>query len=162
MISQDEGHSDVAVCREQAIRLLARREHSRRELDRKLAARAFERPVIEQVLTALESEGLLSDTRFAEVYTRHRIESGYGILRIRSDLAERGVDSVIVDQAIDLGDDDWLWHCQQAWQRRFGVKPTNRREWARQARFLGYRGFPADLVRRVLGRIGAGNWGDDG
>lgn len=156
MTEADESASDEAL-REQCIRLLARREHSRRELLRKLAARSFEPQQCHVVLDDLESEGLLSDERFAESFVRSRIESGQGPLKIRADLRERGVDGVIVDQALDLADDDWLGYCRQAWERRFGTAPGDRREWARQARFLSQRGFSGDTVARVLARVGEGN-----
>ncbi len=156
MTEADESASEEAL-REQCIRLLARREHSRRELSRKLAARSFEPHQFNTVLDALEGEGLLSDARFAESFVRSRIESGQGPLKIRADLRERGVDGQIVDQALDLADDEWLWRCEQAWTRRFGTAPDDRREWARQARFLSQRGFSGDIVARVLARIGEGN-----
>jgi len=156
MTQADEPPSDEAL-REQCIRLLARREHSRRELSRKLAARSFEASQFNPILDELEAEGLLSDERFAESFVRSRLENGQGPLKIRAELSERGVTGVIVDQALDLEDDEWLSHCERAWARRFGQAPEDRREWARQARFLTNRGFSGDIVARVLARIGEGN-----
>ncbi|MEX0448376.1 regulatory protein RecX [Spiribacter sp. 221] len=149
----EEAEDDAAAIRDCSIRLLARREHSRLELQRKLEARDFLRGDIAAVLDALEWEGLLSDERFAEIFSRTRFESGQGPLRIRADLQARGVDSEIIDRVLELVDDSWLVHCRAAWRRRFGVAPADRREWSRQARFLSNRGFSAEHVRRVLDAV---------
>jgi len=146
-----DGAGDPAESiRECCIRLLARREHSRAELQRKLEARDFARADISPVLDALIEDNLLSDQRFAEMFARTRSENGQGPLKIRADLQARGVDGVDIDRSLELVDDTWLEYCRAAWQRRFGRAPADRREWARQARFLAGRGFGGELVRRVL------------
>ncbi len=146
----EEADDDAAAIHDCSIRLLARREHSRLELQRKLEARDFVRSDILPVLHALESQGLLSDERFAEMFSRTRVENGQGPLKIRSELQARGVSAEIIDHALELVDDSWLVHCRAAWRRRFGMAPADRREWSRQARFLSNRGFSAEQVRRVL------------
>ena len=150
-----ETGDDQAALHECCIRLLARREHARRELEGKLAARGFARADIAAELDALEAEGLLSDARFAETFVRTRVEGGYGPLRIRAELQTRGVDGERIDRSLELVDDSWLEHCQAAWSRRFGSAPVDRREWSRQARFLSNRGFSAAHIRRVLDAAGA-------
>ena len=149
----EQAEDDAEAIRDCSIRLLARREHSRLELQRKLEARDFVRGDITPVLDALESEGLLSDERFAEMFSRTRVENGQGPLKIRADLQARGVSGEVIDHALELVDDSWLVHCRAAWQRRFGVAPADRREWSRQARFLANRGFSAEHVRRVLDAV---------
>ncbi|MEX0451503.1 regulatory protein RecX [Spiribacter sp. 218] len=148
----DEPDSDPeAAAREKAIRHLARREHSRRELYRKLLARFDDPVLINGVLDALASEGLLSEERFTEVFIRQRVAAGYGPLRIRAELSERGVDGGIVDAHLQLYDDEWTERCHEAWHKRFGEAPQNRREWARQMRFLTNRGFPSGLAQSIIG-----------
>ncbi len=149
----EQAEDDAEAIRDCSIRLLARREHSRLELQRKLEARDFVRGHIGPVLDALESEGLLSDARFAEMFSRTRLENGQGPLKIRADLQARGVSGEVIDHALELVDDSWLVHCRAAWQRRFGVAPADRRAWSRQARFLANRGFSAEHVRRVLDEV---------
>lgn len=149
MADAPEEPSPEAI-RECCIRLLARREHSRLELQRKLEARDFPRAAIPAVLDALTEENLLSDQRFAEIFARTRCENGQGPMKIRADLQARGVDSAEIDRSLELVDDTWLDYCRAAWRRRFGVAPADRRDWSRQARFLAGRGFSAELVRRVL------------
>src|SRR5690606_2652334 len=86
-----------AAARETAIGLLARREHSRRELKRKLGAKGHPSDLIDQVLEQLAREGLQSDQRFAEAYLHSRIQKGYGPVRLLHELAERGVDAGLAE-----------------------------------------------------------------
>ena len=129
--------------------LLARRDHSRRELADKLAAKSFDPGVIREVLDALEREGLLSVGRFAESFVAARYARGQGPVRIARELAERGVDS----PAEWIGHEryDWARLAREVRQKRFGgTLPREFGEKARQARFLEYRGFSADQIRRAL------------
>ena len=146
----DPSSAEAAAIRECAIRLLARREHSRLELHRKLEGRGFPAAGIPSVLDSLIAENLLSDQRFAEMFARTRSDNGQGPLKIRAELQARGVDGATIDQGLELVDDTWLDHCRAAWRRRFGMLPADRRERARQTRFLAARGFDAGTIRRVL------------
>jgi regulatory protein len=76
--------------------LLARREHSKRELVIKLRARNCPDKIITTVVEQLTEEGMQSETRFAESFVRSRIDRGVGPLRIRAELMERGVDDEVV------------------------------------------------------------------
>jgi len=129
--------------------LLARREHSRHELRRKLAAKSFDEDLIDSVLGDLEQEGLLSTERFAEAFVASRYARGQGPVRIGRELAERGVEA-----PRDWTDDpryDWLALARATRIRRFGRElPADFRDKARQARFLEYRGFTQGQIRRAL------------
>ena len=93
--------------RSAALRLLARREHSRYELAMKLRQRKIEPEVYEPVLDEYEEEGWLSDERFAEVYTRQRVELGYGPLRILGELQQRGIHWT-PEQLQQMSDQQWV------------------------------------------------------
>mgnify|MGYP006286706069 CR=1 FL=1 len=137
-----------------AVRLLARREHSRRELTRKLVTRNADPALVEQVLDDLEQRALLSDARFVEAYVAQRVRKGYGPLRIRAELAERGIEAGLAARAFEEGGFDWEALLDELVERRFGDAPaTSPAELARRARFLSGRGFPADLVGRRLSRM---------
>ena len=134
-----------------AIRLLAQREHSRKELARKLRRRFADEGVIGQVLDDLAERGLLSDVRFAENYVAQRMRRGYGPLRIRAELQERGVEEALIEAQLDIGQEEWMALLREVAARRFGAAdPAGQKEQARRARFLQYRGFPESLVRRYL------------
>jgi regulatory protein len=140
---------DGSACRRRAMDLLARREHSRLELERKLAARDFGEVLIGEVLDALEQDGLLSADRFAESFVAARYARGQGPRRIRRELAERGVASP--ERFLDDERFDWDAQAREARARRFGRElPGTLAEKSRQARFLEYRGFGHDQIRQAL------------
>ena len=142
---------DDAACRQQALDLLARREHSRLELERKLAVRDHPAEVIARTLDQLEHSGLLDAARFAESFVRSRIGKGQGPLRIRRDLNERGLSGDEVEHAIAAVEIDWTAIAQAVRKKKFGAKsPGAFKERVRQSRFLQYRGFTADQIRAVL------------
>ncbi|MDT8438910.1 MAG: regulatory protein RecX [Wenzhouxiangellaceae bacterium] len=137
--------------REAAIRLLARREHSVRELARKLDQRGHDAALVERVLAALGEAGLQSDRRFAESWCRQRAEKGYGPLRIRAELGERGVASDVVEQALETLEADFEANARAWYQRRYRHPPADFRERARRSQALYRRGFDGDIVRAVVG-----------
>ena len=132
--------------------LLARREHSRQELERKLLAKGFPSELIDDALQGLQRERLLDDARFAEAYAQMRIGKGYGPMRIRGELRERGVDEALVTEQVSTQARDWGRCAREARIKRFGeAVPREARERARQMRFLQYRGFTMDHIKRALG-----------
>ena len=134
-----------------ALRLLARREHSIAGLRRKLCQRGWEAELVDPVLDALVAEGLLSDRRFAESFARARIGRGYGPLRIRAELAERGIDTALAEAALEAEAPDWRRLAREVRLRRFGpAAPADFREKARQMRFLQQRGFDHAQIRAAL------------
>lgn len=145
-----EMSDDSRSVKERALKLLARREHSRFELGRKLAGPGGSTEVVEEVLDELVAEGWQSDERFAESFSRQRIEAGYGPLRIRSELEQRGVRGN--SQALTaLAEDDWVSMAREQRQRRFGVEPpADRKQRGRQGRFLAQRGFSRCQVEKAL------------
>ncbi len=143
--------SSEGGARARALRLLARREHSRAELAAKLGARGHGKEEIEAALAGLAEAGLQSDARYAEAYARSRMERGYGPLRIRAELAARGVDETLAERAVAALGADWTAQAAALRARRFGPGlPRAGAERARQARWLAGRGFPAEVVRAVL------------
>ena len=135
--------------RQQAIRLLARREHTRVELARKLA-RFGTREEIDTVLAELEASELQSDSRTAEAWLRGNA-SRLGASSLRHNLKSRGVASELIDEQIAQADlPDEMERARAVWNRKFSAAPGNAKEWARQARFLQSRGFASDIVRRLL------------
>jgi len=131
-----------------ALRMLARREHSRAELAQKLAADGT-REDIHAVLDQLERSGLLSDARFAEAYVSSRA-SRIGNARLRYDLRARGVADEVIAAAMPAEADSEAERAREVWRRKFDAPPVDRADYARQARFLQQRGFAVDIIRKVL------------
>ncbi len=130
--------------------LLARREHARAELVSKLRQRGFPADEIVTTLDRLEAEGLLSDERFAEAYVRQRAGKGFGPVRIRQELAQRGIDGPLSEAALAPWADRWLAIAAQQWEKRFGAPAEDARERARQIRHLQYRGFGFDIIQEII------------
>ena len=134
----------------QAIKLLARREHSRLEMEHKLRARRYGEALIETVLDECESQGWLDDARFADVYGRGRIEAGFGPLRIMAELEQRGIKQMPACVA-EEDEQSWLERCRALYERRFGAGQVG--EWderARRMRFLQRRGFAHAHIQYAL------------
>jgi regulatory protein len=134
-----------------AVRLLTSREHSRKELLGKLTSRGYPREQVEAILDNLAQRGLQSDTRFAEGYLEGRVRKGYGPLRIRAELHERGIDESRIERALEPYAEQWWEQLRRVHTQKYGAEPPkDRKELARRARFLEYRGFPAGLIGELL------------
>ena len=139
------------LARDAALRLLARREHSRLELTQKLRLRGFNQPVIAELIEALAAENLQSEERFTEMFVHARRERGRGPVRIRAELGERGVPEALVDAWVDFRDPVWTELARQSCLKRFGESPAE--DWpekAKRMRFLQARGFTTDQIRAVV------------
>jgi len=135
--------------RARALGYLARREHSRSELARKLAPHAADPDELTRLLDALEADRLLSDERFVDMLARTRGER-YGAAWVRQELRTRGVSDELVRSAVaDLQKTEFA-RARAVWQRRFGELAADPADRARQMRFLAGRGFSEAVVRRVV------------
>jgi regulatory protein len=133
-----------------ALALLARREHSRLQLRRKLAPFAESAEELERLLDRLQQENLLSDARFAEGVARRRSER-LGALRIAQELKQQGIEADLQRPILARLQQTEMARARALWQRRFGSVATDPAGRARQIRFLRQRGFAADIVQRIAG-----------
>ena len=130
--------------------MLARREHSECELTRKLQHKKFDINDIRLVIAALTQEGLLSNKRFTENYIHYRRNKGYGPLRIRLELSERGIPEDLIEQHLEIADNAWLDHARTVFRKRFkNAFPTDLKTRAQQMRFLQHRGFTREHIESV-------------
>ena len=142
---------NLAAVRRTAMDLLARREHGRVELTRKLRQRGACPDMIDIALDRLTEEGLLSESRYLESYINYRAGSGYGPLRIREELGQRGLSRGDIEEALRESGFNWQEQLEDTWRRKFAGKlPEDAKERARQGRFLSYRGYTMDMIGRVL------------
>ncbi|MGY4534260.1 regulatory protein [Pseudomonas sp. TE3786] len=139
-----------AAVRRTAMDLLARREHGRVELTRKLRQRGATPELIQPELDRLTEEGLLSESRYLESFVSYRARSGYGPVRIREELGQRGLARADIEQALRECGIDWREQMEEVWRRKFGEQPNDARERAKQGRFLAYRGYSMDMISRLL------------
>ncbi len=135
--------------RARALRLLARREHTRAELKARLEAEGADPAEVDELIGEFSRCGWISDERVLE-QVAHVRRSRFGSARIRQDLVAKGVPDDLIDTAMkELRQGD-LDAARSVWRRKFGVAPATAAERARQLRFLQSRGFTLDLALRVL------------
>lgn len=139
--------------RRAAMDLLARREHSRQELQRKLARRfAVDAEVIFSVINQLTQEGLQSDQRLAEAFLRYRSNRGQGPLKIKAEMREKCIESDLIEQIFDEANIDWFDLALRVLEKRYGKgSAVDASERAKRTRFLQQRGFSFDQIQTVMG-----------
>lgn len=146
--------TDPGELRERALRLLARREHSRFELARKLGAAGFSSEDIAPLLDEFEQKNWLSDRRFAESWVAdHRARAGS--VKLAYDLRQRGVGDDVIEAVLGDQRDSELERAREVWEKKFGALPADAGEKARQMRFLQSRGFEPEVIRCAIA-----NWND--
>ena len=138
-----------ASLRSQVLRMLARREHSREELKRKLGGAETAPGELDGLLDEFEKQGWLSEHRLADqavVLARGR----YGSRRVLDQLRQKGVAGEPLARAMDALKAQELESAQAVWRKRFGRPATDLSEKAKQARFLAARGFAPEAIQQVL------------
>lgn len=132
-----------------ALRLLSVREHSRGELERKLAPHEQEPGELSRVLDQLEAKGFIDHARVAESVL-HRRAAKLGAARIRQELQGKGLAPELVAQALASLKSSELQRAREVWRRKFDSPPSDAAQRGKQARFLAARGFDGEVIRRVL------------
>ena len=138
-----------------ALRYLAQREHSRAELERKLARHVedtAEQSAAAQIAAALDelaARDLQSDQRAADAVVRAQSRR-FGTVKLRYTLRTRGIDSELADAALAALATSEFERARALWLRKFGAVAPDTADRARQSRFLAGRGFDADVIRRVV------------
>ena len=131
--------------------LLARREHSAHELLQKLKQRDFLEDEILRAIEALQADNLQSDTRFAESFINQRVNAGYGPIKIRHELRQKGVAEELFNPILEHFDGEWQELMLQQRIRKFGAEiPDEYAQKMKQARFLQNRGFSPESVMRLF------------
>lgn len=132
-----------------ALRLLALREHSRAELQTKLARHVQEGDDLPALLDQLQAKGFIDETRVAESHV-HRRSGRLGAQRLAQELRHKGLDEALVRAQLQVLRSTEFERAQAVWQRRFGAAPSSPEERARQMRFLAARGFASQAIGQVL------------
>jgi regulatory protein len=133
-----------------ALRLLSQREHSRVELERKLAAHEEEPGSLARALDELEAKGFISEERVVASVI-HRRASKLGAARVQQELAAKGLSAESMSLALEQLRVTEFERARDVWSRKFGESATDPKERAKQMRFLLSRGFAAEVVRKVTG-----------
>jgi regulatory protein len=132
-----------------ALRLLSAREHSRAELERKLAQYEEAPGALAKVLDTLQAKGFINEARVLESVV-HRRASKLGVSRIKQELQAKGLEPHAVAEAVGQLRATELERAQEIWRKKFGAPPVNASERGKQMRFLASRGFGGDTIHRVV------------
>jgi len=140
--------------RDICLRLLTRREHSQLELLNKLALRGFERSETALIVDDLAEQNWQSNHRFAESYVRHRINRGYGPIKISYELRQRGVEDFCLENVVSDIIDDWSELLKQVYRKKYSDQKTlTDNEWHSRSRFLKQRGFSGEMIKTLFKQL---------
>ncbi|MCW2256518.1 regulatory protein [Providencia alcalifaciens] len=137
-----------------ALFLLSRRDYGTAELHARMKRRMYEKNdgvvdevLIERVVGRLSEQQFLDDTRVLESLTQSYIRKGYGPLRIKQELRQKGFTPILIDQQFENITVDWFELAAEVRRKKFGdVLPTDFKEKSKQIRYLQYRGFSGDMI----------------
>lgn len=134
-------------CRAAAIQLLSRRDHGQHELSQKLASKGYLPQEIDQAVQFCFEHGYLDDLRYAKSQIRQHVSKGHGERRIRQELLFKQVADSVINRAFAEEPQDWFELAKMVAMKKFnGVKAKEQKEYAKQIRFLQYRGFSFEQV----------------
>lgn len=137
-----------------ALFMLSRRDYGTAELSARMKRRMYEKndgiidePLIERVIERLGEQHFLNDTRVIELQLRSYIRKGYGPLRIKQELRQKGFTATLIEQQFEQLDVDWFELATDVRCKKFGVEiPRGFKEKSKQVRYLQYRGFSGDMI----------------
>ena len=132
-----------------ALRLLSGREHSRAELERKLARFEEEPGALAAVLDKLQAKDFINEARVVESVL-HRRSAKLGAQRIKQELQAKGLEPEAVAQAVERLRSNEVERAREVWRKKFGTPPVDAAERGKQMRFLASRGFGGDTSHRVV------------
>ncbi|PCK02950.1 MAG: recombination regulator RecX [Alteromonadaceae bacterium] len=148
---QDDSNSLSRFVHDKAIALLARREHSQKELQRKLSKHCDDPDLVNSQIERLAQDGTQSDQRFCESYVRMKQKQGKGPQWIRHALRDKGISEQISSAQIDLYQYDWKDLAKEVYLKKYGEHPADTlKEKARRQRFMHMRGFCSDTINSLI------------
>ena len=146
-MAEKDPPDNVVELRARALRLLARREHTHKELESKLAPHAGSSAELQSLISGLKQKNQFSEERYAEERAR-KLSRKYGAARIRQDLKAKGVPAELIERFSSSSDE--LQKAKSILERKYRGPATTREEKAKRMRFLQGRGFSSDAIRSAL------------
>ena len=100
-----------------------------------------------------------SDERYTESYVNMRRNRGYGPIKIKHELQQRGISPELADNFVEFDDEIWLDTAYQAYEKKFAHRSedgalNSANERAKRMRFLQSRGFTGDIIQKTLAHFG--------
>jgi regulatory protein len=134
-----------------AYRLLGRREYSIVELGNRIRQKWPEAEDVGELVGQLAGENLVSDERYAEAYTRSRVQRHQGPLKIRAAMRGKGVPDSIIAAAMEAEADNWL-ELARNWLQKQQPGRLSFKDKQKYYRRLVNRGFTHDQAMDALNR----------
>jgi regulatory protein len=142
-----EAHQVSKQIKNDCLRLLTRRDHSRKEIQRKMAVKGYESSQVSAVIDDLAQQSWQDDTRYAESYARMRSHKGFGPVRIAYELKQQGIEAHTVDKVLQSTSDNWLNLMEQVYNKKYPESlAMDSNERAKRIRFLLQRGFSSAMI----------------
>lgn len=141
------------------MRLLVRREHGAQELANKLVQRGYSQTEVNEIIAECQRLDLQNDARFAACLCHARIRQGYGPIKISHELKTKQIDRELIQTILEQEEDNWFDYALAVWHKKYKNQvdiPFN--ELQKRQRFLLYRGFPSDIIARLIKEI---NYNDE-
>ncbi|NOH80902.1 recombination regulator RecX [Vibrio sp. RE86] len=136
---------------EAAIQLLSRRDHGEYELYQKLSLKGYEDEDIQKAVNFCLDHNYLDDLRYAKSQVRQHVYKGHGERRIRQELNQKRVSESVIEKALAEEPQDWFELAKSTAEKKFkGIKAKDQKEYAKQVRFLQYRGYSFDQISYAL------------
>ncbi|WP_142502486.1 recombination regulator RecX [Klebsiella sp. 2680] len=160
MTETSSRRSGYARLLDRAMRILAMRDHSERELRRKLSApvmgkngpEALEatQEEVENVVAWCIDNRYLDDERFVHQFIASRSRKGYGPARVRQELKQKGISRETIEAAMRECEIAWARLAKEQAQRKYGDPlPTVFAEKVKIQRFLLYRGYLMEDIQEI-------------
>lgn len=138
---------DSKKIKQECLRLLTRRDHSRKEMQEKLATKGYDRNQVSSVIEELTKQNWQDDFRYAESYARVRSQKGFGPVYIAYELRQQGITQDKVDKIIRSMSDKWTTLLEQVYTKKYPESSTiDNNERAKRIRFLMQRGFSSAMI----------------
>ncbi|WP_367988120.1 recombination regulator RecX [Vibrio sp. NTOU-M3] len=137
--------------KEAAMQLLSRRDHGEYELYQKLSLKGYEQEAIEEAVNFCLDHNYLDDLRYAKSQIRQHVYKGHGERRIRQELNQKRVADHLIDKAMQEESQDWFECAKLVAEKKFkGIRAKDQKEYAKQVRFLQYRGYTFEQIEYAL------------
>ena len=128
---------------------LSRREHTTKEIFFKLENRVESIDILSTEIKKLEEEGLIDHQRFAEQYIHSRSAKGYGTIRIKQELKQRGVNENIAQPL--LNNIDWNSFAIAVLTKKVHHEyPKETKPVLKLKKFLNYREFDFSQIEQAF------------
>jgi regulatory protein len=147
-IAVKEAHQISKQIKKECLRLLTRRDHSRKEIQGKLTIKGYEPDQVAVVVDELAQQSWQDDTRYAQSYARIRSQKGFGPVRIAYELQQQGIEPAKVDSVLRATTDDWMNLLVQAYDKKYSYSAImDGCEQAKRSRFLLQRGYSSHMIQ---------------